>query len=182
VLLYRVFPYLPSAKKGEPGHPLYVHPGQGKGRWDNPAWYLAWYVAHEPTSAVGEVFADLAIWRDDMFPFPQIPGAQRALGVYRLADDLPYVDLDDAQTLVERKMRPSQVIERNRPYTQGKALEIYQEKQGNGIRWWSFHRPQWRVWCLWDIDPECEDVQELDVSHVAVRDAASTLAKPIVAS
>lgn len=182
MLLYRVFPYLPAAKIGEPGHPLYVHPAQGQGRWDNPAWYLAWYMAHEPTCAVGEVFAGVTTWRDEMFPFPQIPGAQRALGIYRLADDLPYVDLDDAQTLVERTMRPSQVIERNRPYTQGKALEIYQEKKWNGIRWWPFHRPQWRVWCLWDIDPACEDVQELDVSHAAVRDAASTLARPIVAS
>jgi hypothetical protein len=180
VLLYRVFPYLASAKAGEPGHPLYVHPGQGKGRWDNPAWYLAWYMAHEPTSGVGEVFANVSTWRNEMFAFPQIPGAARALGVYQLADDLPYVDLDDAQTLVDRGMRPSQVIQRNRPYTQGKALEIYEEKRWNGIRWWSFQRPQWRVWCLWDIDPRCEDVQPLDVSHVAVRDAAQTLAKLIV--
>jgi hypothetical protein len=180
VLLYRIFPYLASAKKGEPGHALYVHPDQGKGRWDNPAWYLAWYMAQESTSAVGEVFAGVGTWRDEMFVFPQIRGARRALGVYRLPDDLPYVDLDDAQTLVQRKMRPSQVVERNRPYTQGKALEIYQEKEWTGIRWWSFHRPQWRVWCLWDIDPECEDVQELDVSHVSVRDAATVLAKPIM--
>jgi RES domain-containing protein len=182
VLLYRVFPYLARAKKGEPGHPLYVHPAQGKGRWDNPARYLAWYMAHEPSSAVGEAFANVTTWRDEMFAFPQIPGAQRALGVYRLADDLPYVDLDDAQTLVERTMRPSQVVERNPPFTQGKALEIYQEQRWNGIRWWSFHRPQWRVWCVWDVHPECEDVQDLDVTHVAVRDAASTLVRPIVAS
>jgi hypothetical protein len=182
VLLYRVFPHVPSAKKGEPGHPLYLHPAQGKGRWDNPGWYLAWYMTSEPTSAVGEVFADIGIWRNEMFAFPQIPDAQRALGVYRLADDLPYVDLDDAPTLVKRKMRPTQVIERIRPYTQGVALEIYQEQRWSGIRWWSFHRPQWRVWCLWDIEPVCEDIQELDVSHAAVRDAAGALAKPIVAS
>ncbi len=181
MLLYRIFPYVPSARKGEAGHPLYVHPDQGKGRWDNPSWYLAFYLAQEPTSAVGEVFAHISVWRKEMFAFPQIPGADRALGVYQLADDLPYVDLDDAQTLVERKMRPSQVVERNRPYSQGKALEIYQEKKWNGIRWWSFHRPQWRVWCLWDIDPECEAVQSLDVTHVAVRDAANTLAKQITA-
>jgi hypothetical protein len=180
VLLYRVFPYLAAAKKGEPGHPLYVHPDQGKGRWDNPTSYLAWYMAQESTSAVGEVFASVGTWRDEMFAFPQISGARRALGVYRLPDDLPYVDLDDAPTLVARKMRPSQVVERNRPYTQGKALEIYQEKKWSGIRWWSFYRPQWRVWCLWEIDPECEDVQDLDVSHVSVRDAATALAKPIM--
>jgi RES domain len=180
VLLYRTFPYLAAARKGEPGHPLYVHPDQGKGRSDNPAYYLAWYMAQEPSSAVGEVFASIAVWRDEMFVFPQIPEARRALGVYRLPDDLPYVDLDDAQTLVERKMRPSQVVERNRPYTQDKALEIYREQRWNGIRWWSFHRPEWRVWCLWDIKPDCEEVQDLDVSHPAVRDAAGTLAKPIV--
>lgn len=179
MLLYRVFPHLPSARRGAPGHPLYVHPAQGKGRWDNPARYLAWYLASEPTSAVGEVFAALGTWRDEMFAFPQIPGARRALGVYRLADDLPFVDLDDAPTLVGRGMRPTQVIERNRPYTQAKALEIYQEKRWQGIRWWSYHRPQWRVWCLWDIVPMCEAVEALDLDHAAVRDAASTLAKPI---
>jgi hypothetical protein len=179
VLLYRVFPHLGSAKTGEPGHPLYIHPGQGRGRWDNPSSYLAWYMASEQTSAVAEVFAPLSTWRDAIFPFPQIPGSRRALGVYRLPDDLPYVDLDDPQTLVDRGMRPSQVVERNRPYTQAKALEIYTEKRWNSIRWWSFHRPQWRVWCLWEIDPACEAVEALDVSHPAVRDAAVALAKPI---
>ncbi len=182
MLLYRVFPYLPSAKKGEPGHPLYVHPAQGKGRWDNPGWYLAWYMTSEPASAIGEVFADVGTWRKEMLGFPQIPGAHRALGVYRLADDLPYVDLDDARTLLRHTMRPTQVIERNRPYTQAVALEIHQEQRWSGIRWWSFHRPQWRIWCLWDIEPACEEVQALDVSHAAVRDAAGTLAKPIVSS
>lgn len=181
MLLYRVLPYLSSAKPGEPGHPLYVHPAQGTGRWDNSLAYLAWYLASEQTSAVAEVFAHLSLWRDAMFPFPQIPGSRRALGVYRLPDDLPYVDLDDPQTLVDRRMRPSQVIERNRPYTQAKAFAIYNEKKWSGIRWWSFHRPQWRVWCLWEINPICEDVQDLDVSHMAVRDAAAALAKPIVA-
>lgn len=180
MLLYRVFPYLASARRGDPGHPLHLHTGQGKGRWDNPDRYLAWYLAHEPASAVGEVFAHLSAWRDAMFAFPQVPGARRALGVYGVSDDLPYVDLDDAQVLVDRRMRPSQVVERNRPYTQAKAREIYAERRWKGIRWWSFHRPQWRVWCLWDVDPTCEDVEALDVSHVAVRDAAGVLAKPIV--
>ena len=136
MLLYRVFPYLDSAKAGEAGHPLYVHPAQGKDRWDNPSAYLAWYMASERNSAVAAVFAQLSMWRDTMFPFPQIPGSRRALGIYRLPDELPYVDLP--QTFVDRGMRPSQVVERNRPYTQGKALEIYNEKRWNAIRWWSF--------------------------------------------
>jgi hypothetical protein len=181
VLLYRVFPYLASARRGAPGHPLHVHPGQGTGRWDNPASYVAWYLAGEPASAVGEVFAAIGTWREEMFACPQVPGARRALGVYRLADDLPYVDLDDARTLLDRGMRPTQVIERNRPYTQAKALEIYLERRWQGIRWWSFHRPRWRVWCLWDVVPRCEDVQELGLAHAAVLDAAAALAKPIAA-
>lgn len=180
MLLYRVFPYLPSARKGDPGHPLHVHPAQGKGRWDNPEAYLAWYMTSEPSSAVGEAFAGLSTWRQEMFAFPQLPGSLRALGTYDVPDDLPYVDLDDARTLVELGMRPSQVIERNRPYTQGKALKLYNDGRWNGLRWWSFHRPQWRVWCLWDIDPRSVAREALDVDHPAVRDAADTLAKPIL--
>jgi hypothetical protein len=177
MLLYRTFPHLGSARAGQPGHPLYVHPNQGQGRWDNPAWYLALHMTQEPTSAVVEVFADLPDWSEDMFAFPEIAGARRALGVYRVADDLPYVDLDDAATLVARGMRPSQVVARNRPYTQAKALEIHQERRWSGLRWWSFHHPDWRVWCLWDIKPVCEEVQELDLDHPAVQDAATALAK-----
>ena len=181
MLLYRVFPYLPTASKGQPGHPLHVHPAQGKGRWDNPGSYLAWYMAFEVAGAVGETFADISTWRDEMFEFPALPGSRKALGFYELPDDLPYVDLDDAATLVELAMRPTQVIVRNRPYTQAKALSIYQQKKWSGIRWWSFHRPQWRVICLWDIDPKCDHVEDLDTSHIAVSDAGRTLSKPIVA-
>lgn len=180
MLLYRVFPHLATAKARQPGHPLYVHPAQGKGRWDNPDSYLAWYMSSEPSSAVGEVFAHVTTWREAMFGFPQIAGARRSLAIYRLPDDLPYVDLDDAQVLVDRRMRPSQVIERNRPYTQAKALEIYSERKWNAIRWWSFHRPQWRVWCLWEIEPIVEDIQILNVDHIAVQDAAVALAKPVI--
>ncbi len=49
--------------------------------------------------------------------------------------DLPYVGLDDAPTLAKRKMRPTQVIERNRPYTQAVALKIHQEQRSSGIGW-----------------------------------------------
>jgi len=179
VLLYRVFPYLSTASSGQPGHPLYIHPNQGYGRFDNPARYLAWYMASEAVSAVGESFADITVWKDAMFDFPSIPGSRKALGIYDLPDDLPYVDLDDPQQLVDRGVRPSQVVERNRPFTQGLALTIYQESRYNGIRWWSFHRPQWRVWCLWEVDPTVAQVDDLTTSHIAVVSAARTLAKAV---
>lgn len=179
MLVYRVFPYLASASKGEAGHPLYVHPNQGSSRFDNPTLYLAWYMASEPSSAVGETFADLRRWSDAMFDFPALSGARRALATYSLPDDLPYVHLDDPQRLVELGVRPSQVVERNRPYTHGLAARIYNMGKYNGIRWWSFHRPQWRVWCLWDIDPAVEQVEELTLAHIAVKDARENLIKQL---
>lgn len=180
MLLYRVFPYLSGAAPGKPGHPLYVHPAQGLGRFDNPHHYLAWYVTSEAVSAVGESFAHLSTWRDEMFAFPHIPGARRALGVYDVADDLPYVDLDDPRRLLDLGVRPSQVVERNRPYTQALALRIHEQGSVNGIRWGSFHRPQWRVWCLWEIDATVADVEVLTVDSAAVKSAAVTLVRPIV--
>jgi hypothetical protein len=179
VLLYRVFPELATASKGEPGHPLYIHTAQGSGRFDNPSLYLAWYLAAEASGAVAESFASISDWSTDlMFDFPLIPGSRRSLGVYELPDDLPYVDLDDPQRLVELGVRPSQVVERNRPYTQALAARIHGEGKYNGIRWWSFHRPQWRVYCLWDVEPQIARVEQLSRGHVAVVDAAQALTKP----
>jgi hypothetical protein len=180
VLLHRVFPYLPTASKGQPGHPLYLHPAQGTGRFDNPGRYLAWYLAAEPAGAIGETFGQLSVWREEMFAFPHIPGSRRALATYALPDDLPYVDLDDPRRLLELGVRPTQVIERNRPFTQALALRVYELATYNGIRWWSFHRPQWRVSCLWDIAPEIAEVEPLTTAHIAIADAARTLARPIV--
>jgi len=177
VLVYRVFPHVAAAHPGQPGHPLYLNPHQGKGRFDNPSRYLAWYMAAESTSAVAESFADITKWSEAMFAFPLIAGARRALGTFELPDDLPYVDLDDPQRLVELGVRPSQVVERNLPYTQALAARIYDEHRYNGIRWWSFHRPQWRVWGLWEISPDVAEVEELTIDHPAVRDAARALAK-----
>lgn len=179
MLLYRVFPYLPSARPDQPGHPCYVNPHQGAGRFDNPTQYLAWYMAAEAATAVGESFADITTWSESMFAFPLIPGARRALGIFEVDDGLPYVDLDDPQRLVELGVRPSQVIERNLPYTQSLAARIYEEHRYHGIRWWSFHQPQWRVWCLWEVSPTAVQIDPLSVSHPAVVDAARTLIKPI---
>lgn len=179
MLLYRVFPYVATARRGQPGHPLYVNPHQGAGRFDNPSRYLAWYMAAEATSAAAETFADLTRWSNTMFAFPLIPDARRALGIFELPDGLPYVDLDDPQRLVDLGVRPSQVVERNLPYTQALAARIYDEHRYNGIRWWSFHRPQWRVYCLWEITPNIAQIDPLTTSHPAVQDAAHALVKDV---
>ena len=87
MLLYRVVPYLASATPGEPGHPSYVHRPQGRGRLDNPSAYDCWYLSEQEAGAVGEVFADLLSWTDDMFAAPYLPGATRALAAYEITDD-----------------------------------------------------------------------------------------------
>ena len=116
MLVYRVFPYLASAPAGSPGHPTYEHP-QGKGRVDNPSHYYVWYVGRDATSAVGEVLGNHDIWDDGIFDFPLLPGSKRALGIYRIDDNTPVLNLDHAFALHERGMRPTQVVERNRPAT-----------------------------------------------------------------
>lgn len=185
MLVYRVFTYDPMAPPGVAGHPLHVYP-QGKGRLDNPGHYRVWYFAIEAPGAIGETFGDHDEWTDDMFLEPRLPTGRRALGVYRIDDGLSLLDLDDAQHLLERGLRPTQVVERNIGNTQQWALRIYQERNDRGdptwcgVRWWSYHRPQWRIIGYWGPDePELVDVQGLDLAHPAVRDAAAALTRPI---
>lgn len=94
MLAYRIFPYSAHAAPGQPGHPLYEHRPQAEGRIDHPDYYV-WYLTRQPEAAAGEVFGDLSTWEEDMFPFPKIAGGRRALGVYRLPNDLRVLDLDD---------------------------------------------------------------------------------------
>ncbi len=96
MLLYRVFPYLPTALSHEPGHPSYIHKPQGAHRLDNPGHYTVSYFALEPSGAAGETFRDLDEWSDAMFVFPSLPGSRRALATYRVDDATPLLDLDDA--------------------------------------------------------------------------------------
>lgn len=180
--LYRVFPHLPSAGPGEPGSATYLHRPQGSNRLDNPAIYDAWYFGLTPEAAVGEVFGDLAVWRDEMFELPILAGSRKVLGRYTVPDGVGVLDLDDAKALAHRNLRPTQVISRNRPVTQTWALDIYREDKWEGIRWWSFQRPHWTVVCLWSgIASTCPatfvEHDDLHLDHVAVVDAATSLHK-----
>jgi len=187
MLVYRVFPQLPSAAVGTLGHAQYLHAKQGLGRLDNPGHYLVWYLACSPTGAIGETFADLDIWSDSMFVYPGLAGSRRSLATYSIPDDLPLLDLDDAKNLLDRGLRPTQVVERNRSATQAWALRIFDERNDrgsrmwNGVKWWSIHRPQWENIGYWgNAAPTVENVETLTTSHAALKDAARALSKPIV--
>jgi hypothetical protein len=178
MLLYRVFPYLVRAALGQPGHPLYLYPSQGKGRWDNPSLYRSRYLATSPEAAVGETFGNLLSWTPGMLAAPGVPGSERRLGIYRLDEENnPLIDLDDPQVLAARGIRPTHVVVRNRPRTQRIAADIFYEGRWSGIQWWSYHRPQWTLVALWEADNLTVLGVEPLPGHPAVDDAALLLAK-----
>ncbi|GAB91018.1 RES family NAD+ phosphorylase [Gordonia rhizosphera] len=180
MLVYRVFPYLDTAAPGQPGHPLYEHRPQRGGRIDHPDYYV-WYVARQPEAACGETFGNMSLWTDDMFEFPSMPGARRALGTYSLPDDLRICDLDDPSRLADLRLRPTQVIARNLAATSAWGHRIWSERtpaidgrRWNAVQWWSFHRPTWTVVASWER-PRLVSVDSLDLTHPAIADAATAL-------
>lgn len=178
--LYRVFPHVPRARPGQAGHGLHVHPDQTKNRWDNADLYRAGYFATSPEGAVAEVFANVGAWGAAMLPFPALDGATRALGRYRFDEEAhPLLDLDDARTLLDRGLRPSRVVWRNRPATQAIARAIHGEGRWSGVTWWSIHRPQWTLVCLWALDALRLEAVEPLAGHPALVEAADRLSKPV---
>lgn len=179
MLVYRVFPYLPSAKPGRPGHPLYEHRPQAGGRIDHPD-YFVWHLSRHAEAACGESFGNLHRWDESMFDFPLIPGARRALGVFRLPDDLRICDLDDPAQLTRLGLRPTQVVTRNLPVTQRWGHRAWSEtstdheRRWQAVSWWSYHRPVWSVLASWER-PEPVRVESLDLAHPGMVDAAGAL-------
>lgn len=180
MIVYRVFPWLPSAAPGAVGHPTYVHAAQNSGRWDNADRYAAFYCAATADGAVGETFAHLSRWSAAMLPFPALPGARRALGIYEIDEERhPILDLDDPKALMARALRPSEVVMRNRPHSQAIALAIFEERTWSGIGWWSMHRPQWALRVLFGTAAVTTiDVQPLTGS-AAIASAGRLLAKVV---
>lgn len=185
MLLYRVFPYLGAASAGQPGHPEYLHKPQIRGRLDNTTEYDCWYLARDAAGAVGEAFGNQGVWSDAMFETPFLPGGRRGLGVFEVPDEIPVLDLDDSQNLADRGLRPTQVVIRNLSVTQAWALKIFGEQKADGerkwdgVKWWSFQRPQWEVYGLWGDPPHHVRVEHLDLTHYAVIDAAKALARQL---
>jgi hypothetical protein len=141
----------------------------------------------EPSGAVGERFGDDPEWSDAMFRTAEVPGSVCALATYMLADQARLLELDNGLNLADRGLRPTQVIERNRSASQAWALKIHSERNDrgerlwDGVRWWSFHRPAWRIVGYWGSDqPAVLKTELLDMSHPAVVDAACELGRGVV--
>ncbi|MPZ68676.1 MAG: RES domain-containing protein [Actinobacteria bacterium] len=177
--LFRVFPWLENAKADEPGHPLHINAQQGSGRVDNPDHYLVLYASDVPVGAIGEAFGNMAIWSPGLLAGPPIlPGSQRALATYEVGET-EVLDLDDPHSLVERSLRPSRVVTRERAVTQHWAMSIHSDGRWGGVRWWSYHCPEWGSFGIWDRDRvEVSEVRPLVSEMGLVQEASLTLNRP----
>lgn len=102
------------------------------------------------------------------------------MGVYGFDEEShPLLDLDDAPTLLERGLRPTDVVIRNRPRTQRIARLIHAEERWAGMSWWSMHRPQWTLHLIWAPDALVVERVEPLVGHRAVVDASRLLVKQL---
>ncbi len=175
---YRVHPFLSSASTAsDAGHPLYIYPHQGAGRIDNPTHYLAFYVADSPVGAIAETWGRQGKWTDDLLKGPPaLSGSITALSTY--AGNPVLVDLDEASTLLTYGIRPSRVVTRNYAHTQAWALGLFTSNLGAGVRWWSYHDPDWGSLGIWDTTSlTIVDTVALHEMHPAVVSAGSFLSR-----
>jgi hypothetical protein len=185
MIVYRVSPFLPAAAAGTPGSPTYLHKPQTQGRLDNSSHYDIWYLSLTEAGAVGETFASHPTWSDLMFEFGKLPGARFSLHSFQIPDSCPLLDLDDANSLFERALRPTQVVTLNRSVTQSWALKIWNEigtggRKWHGVRWWSRHSAEWPVIALWTGTPTLIESEPLSTVHKSVIEAAGVLNRRIV--
>jgi hypothetical protein len=182
MLLYRVLPYLPRARRGHPFHPLFVPPSVGSNRVDNPELYDALYAGDAAAGAVAEAFGWRPVWAEGMLRGPRTePASVQALVEYDADDDrFSVCDLDDAARLVTLALRPSQVVTRDRQVTQAWAARLFGEGAFAGVRWWSYYDPQWGSLGLWDVSAlRVRQVTPLTLDHPAVVEAAGVLSRPL---
>jgi hypothetical protein len=141
-VLYRLFPWSPSADPREPGGALHAPRfDQGDGRHDNPGVYGALYLSRTPISPVAEFLREYLGRPLDLRKLLE-GGSPAALATVEEADLPELVDLDEPDNLAARHLRPSEVATRNRKRTQRLALGVYGEGVA-GFEWWSTVESSW---------------------------------------
>lgn len=81
---------------------------------------------------------------------PLLPGSRFAIASFDIPDDAAIRNLDDARTLLDEGLRPSQVVTRSREVTQQWALRIHATHRYVGVKWWSYYDPTWSSIALWE--------------------------------
>ena len=150
----------------------------GRGRIDSPGDYDVLYLSSAPAGAIAEGFGRLTAWTDSMLRVPTMPGADRVIARFELADSARVLDLDDLDSLRELGIRPSDVVTRDREVTQAWALRAFRRKRWIGIRWWSYYDPRWYAYGLWDRRQlTASGVEPLTLDHPAAVEAARVLGR-----
>ncbi len=179
MILFRVFPYDPSALAGQPFAPDHVPRKQGSGRFDLRQGAV-WYLAESPEHAVAEV---LQGFRGRAFHAGMLRRFGHALSLcsVTLPDDVAasIVNLDDPAQLLQRGIAPSTLASEERVRTQAVSAQLYEEGC-TGMRWWSRLSGDWHsvVVFMARVSPDRMIIGEpatLSPEHPAVRGACRAL-------
>jgi hypothetical protein len=178
--LWRVFPWDPGAAPRSRGHAFWVPQTiQGASRHDNPDLYGAVYLSENAVAAIAEHLVHL---RGQLLEDGDLErsGLRLALTSFEAPIEGRLWDLDDPPTLVDRRLRPSQVATRSREVTRRQAADLFRARpRRDGIRWWSTLEASWIHVTLFDralgrlslaAEPE-----SLRIAHPAVRAAAKEI-------
>lgn len=181
MLLYRVHPWIEGVDSTAPCGPLYIPPGQGAGRWDNPDLYALRCFSTTPVGAIAETFGHLATWSAGMLLVPGGDGAVRALSTYEIPDASRFADLADPDVLRELGVgRVTEVTERNKRRTQRLAATIYDRGSWEGISWWSYYHPSITLVATWLEDGiSCTETRPLSVDAPEVVEAARLIVRTV---
>ena len=77
---------------------------------------------------------------------------------------------------MRRRLRPSQVVTRDRSVTQAWARKVWEEGEWSGVRWWSYHDPRWTTLGVWTTTTlTVAGVEDLSATHPAVIEAAEVM-------
>ena len=139
---WRVFPWDPAAKPGEPFSASYVYPNQGSGRFDlRDARVL--YLAETAVHAIAEKLQRFRGQRLDRYDLKE-SGHPLALVECQLTSMAKIADLCDPALLVKHALKPDVLASRDFAKTQPVARTLYDEGY-KGLRWWSALSGDWHT-------------------------------------
>jgi RES domain len=168
---WRVFPWDPAARAGEPFSPSYIYPNQGSGRFDLSG-ELVVYFAETAVHAVAEKlqrFRGQKIDRKDLIE----SGKPLALVECQLGR-LKLADLCDPAVLVKHDIKPDVLASRDFTKPQRVAAALYKEGF-SGLRWWSALSGDWHTIVVFQGEIEYGKPEPLTIGHTIVQEASVAL-------
>lgn len=179
--LFRVHPWIDGVEPTASYGPLFIPPGQGAGRWDNPDLYALRYFSTTPEGAIAETFGHLATWSSGMLLIPSREDATRALSTYEISDSTRLADLADPEVLTALGFhRVTEVTERNKRPTQRQAARIYDQGAWDGISWWSYYHPAITLVATWLQDGiQCTQTRPLSIDVPELEKAARLIVRTV---